>query len=81
MKIDLGIFIKAEKSIDCLTILLADELILYIKTRKFHWNISENSFIDLHRLIQNQYFEQDILIDSVAEDIGIMSGKPIGMMK
>ncbi len=82
MKIDLGISDKKQKkSIDRLSILLADESILYIKTRKFHWNVSGNSFIELHRLFQEQYSEQEILIDSVAERIGKLGGKPIGMMK
>jgi starvation-inducible DNA-binding protein len=82
MKIDLGISDKKQKkSIDRLSILLADESILYIKTRKFHWNVSGNSFIELHRLFQEQYSEQEILIDSVAERIGKLGGKPIGTMK
>jgi starvation-inducible DNA-binding protein len=33
----------------------ADEITLYTKSRKFHWNVSGNSFMELHQLFEKQY--------------------------
>lgn len=69
------------KSIDLLSIVLADEMTLYIKTRKFHWNVSGESFMELHKLFQNQYTELEETIDLIAERINKLGGKTIGTMK
>lgn len=34
-----------EKSINLLGVVLSDEMTLYIKTRKFHWNVAGQSFM------------------------------------
>ena len=40
MKPEIGISEKhLDKSIALLSVILADEMTLYIKTRKFHWNL------------------------------------------
>ena len=81
MKIDIGISEKQlQKSIDLLTITLADEMTLYIKTRKFHWNVSGESFMEMHKLFQDQYTELEETIDLVAERIGKLGSKTIGTM-
>ena len=36
---------QLKESADILSVLLADEMVLYIKTRKFHWNVSGQSLI------------------------------------
>lgn len=82
MKPEIGITEKnLHKSIDFLSVLLADEMTLYIKTRKFHWNVSGESFMELHKLFQDQYTELEESIDAVAERIGKLGGKAIGTMK
>lgn len=49
MQPNLGISEKdLQKTNKTLTVLLANETVLYLKTRKFHWNISGNSFLELH---------------------------------
>lgn len=48
---------QLKESADILSVLLADEMVLYIKTRKFHWNVSGQSFMELHKLFQNEYEE------------------------
>lgn len=48
---------------------LADEYILYTKTRKYHWNVEGLHFHDLHKLFESQYEEIDETIDEVAERI------------
>jgi starvation-inducible DNA-binding protein len=70
-----------QKSIAILSSVLADEMTLYIKIRKFHWNVSGNSFMELHILFENQYKELETSIDEIAERISKLGGKAIGTMK
>jgi starvation-inducible DNA-binding protein len=82
MKIEIGISEKnLEASVKLLTSLLADESLIYTKTRKFHWNVSGESFIELHRLFKEQYVELEETIDLIAERIGKLGGKSIGTLK
>ena len=82
MKPEIGISEKnLINGIDLLTTLLSDEMTLYVKTRKFHWNVSGNSFMELHKLFQAQYTETEETIDLVAERISKLGGKTIGTMK
>jgi starvation-inducible DNA-binding protein len=53
---------------------------LYIKTRKFHWNVAGESFMELHKLFEAQYTELEAIIDTVAERIGKLGSKTIGTM-
>lgn len=69
-----------DKSINLLAVLLSDEMTLYVKTRKFHWNVAGQSFMELHKLFEAQYSELEKLIDNVAERIGKLGGKTIGTM-
>ena len=73
--------INLQNSTQLLSILLADEMTLYIKTRKFHWNIMGNSFMELHKLFEAQYNEFEAIIDEVAERINKLGSKTIGTMK
>ena len=81
MKISIGLSAEQlKKSIDMLSTVLSDEMTLYIKTRKFHWNVSGESFMELHKLFEHQYKELEEIIDEVAERIGKLGGKTIGTM-
>ncbi len=81
MKISIGLSaVQLKKSIDMLSTVLSDEMTLYIKTRKFHWNVSGESFMELHKLFEHQYKELEEIIDEVAERIGKLGGKTIGTM-
>jgi DNA-binding ferritin-like protein len=46
---------QVDSSIKLLSSILADEMNLYVKTRKFHWNVSGESFMELHKLFEGQY--------------------------
>jgi len=82
MKPEIGISEKnLKKSISLLEVTLADEMTLYTKTRKFHWNVSGDSFMELHKLFQSHYTETEEVIDEVAERISKFGGKTIGTMK
>ena len=41
--------------ITILTKLLADEYVLYTKTRNYHWNVVGPQFHDLHKFFETQY--------------------------
>ena len=69
-----------QKSIALLAVILATEMTLYVKTRKFHWNVAGENFMELHKLFQSQYTEIEESIDEVAERISKLGGKTIGTM-
>jgi starvation-inducible DNA-binding protein len=77
-----GLSAKNLKSItDLLSKILADAVILYTKTRKFHWNVSGNRFKELHRLYEEQNDKLSESIDEIAERINKLGAKTPGTMK
>jgi len=60
--------------------LLADEFLLYTKTRKFHWNVEGMHFHDLHLFFEKQYEELAGIVDEVAERIRKIGHYAIGSM-
>jgi starvation-inducible DNA-binding protein len=52
-----------------LNMLLADEHVLYIKTRNAHWNVEGPDFLTKHRFFEEQYRQVEEIIDNVAERI------------
>lgn len=82
MKPKIGITEAHLKSInDMLSSILSDAMVLYIKTRKFHWNVSGESFMELHKLFEDQYKKLEKAIDEIAERINKLGSKTIGTMK
>ncbi len=65
---------------ELLSAVLADGVTLYTKTRKFHWNVSGESFMELHKLFESQYKQLETAIDEVAERISKLGSKTIGTM-
>src|SRR5215469_8371227 len=49
--------------------LLADEFVLYTKTRNAHWNVEGPDFHTMHVFFEQQYEQLDETMDSVAERI------------
>lgn len=81
MKANIGISEKhLLKSAELLSEILSDEMILYVKTRKFHWNVSGESFLELHKLFESQYKQMELSIDLVAERMGKLGQKTQGTM-
>lgn len=68
MKAKIGL---TEKNADAvaaeLAKLLADEFVLYTKTRNAHWNVTGDNFHAMHIFFEKQYTQLEDLIDSVAE--------------
>ncbi len=79
MKPDLGITQKNLTAVHkVLNSVLADGNILYIKLRKFHWNLSGDNFMELHLLFEDQYTAVAEAADEVAERIATLGGTAIG---
>jgi starvation-inducible DNA-binding protein len=82
MNPDIGMSDKNLKSVShLLTAVLADAIVLYTKTRKFHWNVSGNSFMELHKLFEDQYKKLEKAIDEIAERINKLGSKTQGTMQ
>ena len=70
MKTNIGI--KQEnisKIVDVLTKVLADEFVLYTKTKRAHWNVEGPDFYNKHIFFEQQYDAIDEIVDTVAERI------------
>lgn len=66
---------------DALSVLLADKHVLYIKTRNYHWNVTGNSFLELHEFFENLYKEGEQHIDEIAERIRKLGHEVSGSMQ
>ena len=56
--------------------LLADEHVLYIKTRNYHWNVVGPKFRTLHEFFEEQYKMLAPMIDDIAErarSVGVLA--------
>jgi starvation-inducible DNA-binding protein len=81
MKPNIGITEKELKnSVSILEIILSNEMTLYVKTRKAHWNVTGESFMEYHKLFQDDYEQLEDSIDEIAERIGKLGQKTIGTM-
>jgi starvation-inducible DNA-binding protein len=66
--------------VEILNTLLADEYLLYTKTRNYHWNVVGPQFNDLHKFFQAQYEELDDVVDDVAERARALGGHATGTL-
>lgn len=64
-----------------LNIVLADEFVLYTKSRRFHWNVEGPNFSELHGLFQKQYERLEEVIDEVAERARALGGVAVGSLE
>ena len=82
MKANIGI---SEKNLletaKVLNTLLADEFVLYAKTRNYHWNVTGPSFSELHKFFEGQYEQLDEIIDSVAERVRMLGHFSLGSLR
>lgn len=70
MKANIGLIDKNAQQIALiLNKILADEFVLYAKTRNYHWNYEGDNFMEMHKFFEAQYEELDEVIDEVAERI------------
>jgi len=64
-----------------LNTLLADEYVLYTKTRNYHWNVTGPQFNDLHKFFEAQYEALDDIVDEVAERARSLGGRAAGTLE
>ena len=64
-----------------LNTLLADEHVLYIKMRNYHWNVRGMHFQSLHKFFESQYEELSSLIDDIAERVRSLGHYAVASMK
>lgn len=70
MKTNIGITPENRQAVsEQLAKLLADEYVLYTKTRNAHWNVEGPDFLSKHKFFEEQYGLLEGFIDSVAERI------------
>ena len=69
-KINLGIPDESRKLIARgLCKVLADSYTLYLKTHKYHWNVTGPMFTELHSTFEVQYTQLQTAVDDLAERI------------
>ena len=79
--INIGIQESDRKSVvQILNALLADEYVLYTKTRNYHWNVTGPQFNDLHKFFQAQYEELDASIDEIGERTRALGDKSVATL-
>jgi starvation-inducible DNA-binding protein len=81
MKPNIGIGDEHRQAVvGILNTLLADEYLLYTKTRNYHWNVVGPQFNDLHKFFESQYEELDDVVDDVAERARALGGNAGGTL-
>ena len=63
-----------------LNTLLADEYVVYTKTRNYHWNVVGPQFNDLHKFFEAQYTALNEIVDEVAERTRALGSKAMGTL-
>jgi starvation-inducible DNA-binding protein len=71
---------QREGVVAILNTLLADEYLLYTKTRNYHWNVVGPQFNDLHKFFEAQYNALNEIVDNVAERARALGGNALGTM-
>jgi len=81
MHTNIGLSIEqGEGVVGILNALLADEYLLYTKTRNYHWHVVGPQFHELHKFFETQYNELNEIVDAVAERSRSLGGKALGTM-
>jgi starvation-inducible DNA-binding protein len=79
---DLGLTDKEREGVvQILNQTLADEYVLYTKTRNYHWNVTGSDFGALHKFFETQYEQLDETLDEIAERARSLGGIAAGAME
>ena len=71
---------KRAQIVEILNQTLADVVVLYVKTRNFHWNVEAPNFYELHKLFESQYETLDDNMDNIAERARALQGRAAGSL-
>jgi starvation-inducible DNA-binding protein len=55
----------------------ADEMALYVKTIKFHWDVANENFTGYYDLFESQYKQLEVAIEGVSQRISSYSQTPM----
>jgi starvation-inducible DNA-binding protein len=81
MKVSIGIKDADRQAVvGILNALLADEYLLYTKSRNYHWNVVGPQFNDLHKFFEEQYTQLNQVVDEVAERARTLGGRAFGTL-
>jgi starvation-inducible DNA-binding protein len=81
MSFDIGLSEEQREGVvTILNTLLADEYLLYTKTRHYHWNVVGPHFHDLHKFFEAQYTALNTIVDDVAERARALGGNALGTL-
>jgi starvation-inducible DNA-binding protein len=81
MAVNIGLNQRQRQGVvEILSPLLADEYVLYTKTRNYHWNVVGPQFNDLHKFFEAQYEALDDIIDDVAERARALGGRAVATL-
>jgi starvation-inducible DNA-binding protein len=81
MKSDIGLAGQHRDAVArMLNKLLADEHVLYIKLRHYHWNVVGPHFQPLHEAFEEQYTALAVTIDEIAERVRQLGQLATGTM-
>lgn len=64
--------------VEILHTVLANEFVLYTKTRNYHWNVVGPQFTELHKFFEEQYEALNGIVDEVAERARALGGRSLG---
>jgi starvation-inducible DNA-binding protein len=82
MKAEIGLTEKNSRAIaEILNKLLANEHVVYTKTRNYHWNYEGDNFMEMHKFYERQYEELAEMIDEIAERIRMIGHHAEGRLK
>lgn len=82
MQVNIGLSEEHTTNItEALERLLADEYVLLVKTRNFHWNVKGIQFASLHALFEEQYNTLNNFADDIAERILALGKNAPGSMQ
>lgn len=81
LKPDIGLDDEVINSVvKVLQTVLSDEMVLYVKLRNYHWNVTGQTFTALHALFEQQYTQLETTIDELAERIRMYGANAVGSM-
>lgn len=82
MKANIGLTEEhKQESAQILQRVLADEFLLYTKTRNYHWNVEGMNFLGMHEFYERLYNELDEVFDEVAERIRMLGHYSQGALR
>ncbi|MBK8021670.1 MAG: DNA starvation/stationary phase protection protein [Chloroflexi bacterium] len=60
---------------------LSDTVVLYFKSRNYHWNVTGIHFAELHEMFEEQYDQLEEAMDEIAERVRQLGGLAFGTLQ